>query len=176
MNFHLPLEKRWDAHSVCDALVDVGLLAHVENDVVVIELPGVYRSRFRLFQTLQRWRGQTSRITIRCLPDRLIHRIEVAADQPLWWIEREPQICAALKSQGCLEVGEEISEREIVMRYCRPSTRLFRKLCALEELDAANWRSDVDLPADWIVQRNDLLEELEDLIVESEDFCSLVVG
>ena len=168
MNFHLPLEKRWDAHSVCDALVDVGLLAHVENDVVVIELPGVYRSRFRLFQTLQRWRGQTSRITIRCLPDRLIHRIEVAA-------EREPQICAALKSQGCLEVGEEISEREIVMRYCRPSTRLFRKLCALEELDAANWRSDVDLPADWIVQRFGLLEEIENLMVESEDFCSPAV-
>ncbi|WP_182871265.1 hypothetical protein [Stieleria mannarensis] len=172
MRYHLPLQTRWDARSVCQTLSNVGLDAHVEDDAVVIELPGVYKSRFRVLQLIQRLRGDVSRITITCRPDRVINRIEIRADQPLWWIQREPEIRVALKSQGCLVVGEDLSEREIVMRYCRPSGRLLRKLCALEELDAAAWRSDVDLPADWIARRVELLDEIEMLMVESEDFCS----
>ncbi|QEG02588.1 hypothetical protein Mal15_67090 [Stieleria maiorica] len=172
MRFYLPLQMRWDARSVSQALSDTGLDAQVEDDAVVIELPGVYKSRFRGLQLIQRLRGDVSRITITCRPDRVINRIEVAADQPLWWIQREPQISAALRSQGCLVVGEDLSERDIVMKYCRPSLRLLRKLCALEELDAAAWRSDVDLPTDWIGRRVELLDEIETLMVESEDFCS----
>ncbi|QDV46606.1 hypothetical protein Enr13x_65150 [Stieleria neptunia] len=37
-------------------------------------------------------------------------------------------------------------------------------------------RWDVDLPMDWTARRFDLLDEIETLMVESEDFCDSSIG
>ena len=176
MQCHLPLTNRWEPDYACKALCDAGLNATLMEDEIVISFPNDpvnWPDRLRVFLGIL---DRCNHITIFWSPHHIINRIVIISHPPILWIQHEPQLTKGLRSVGVQVVGEDTTVRDIVTTYCRPSTKLLRKILALEELEAAAWRSDVDLADDWMLTRQSLVDEIEDLLIEQEDFCDETIA
>lgn len=169
--YHIPWNDRWDADAVNTRLRDQGLPSRVEGNNLVIEFVEPRPSWRHPLRRIQGMFRRPPRTELVYNPDQIINRVS------LWWFSSAPlhlikePLEATMRELGYLSVGEEITEREIVLNCCTPSNKLLRKLAALEQLDDARDSGTYGSDNDYCLSREKFLVEIEQMIIDSDDFA-----
>lgn len=168
--YYIPWNNRWEPTSVNQRLLDRGLPSRVEGRDVVIEFERPKPSWKHPFRRVNAAFHRPARLRLVYHSDQIINRIGLCSRGVVHFELVIEPLEAVMRESGYLAVGDAISERVITTQCCTPGPKLLRYLQTLEELDYARACGDAPSNNDYLAERCRLLNKIEGMIFDSDDF------